>query len=317
MKTQPRYSDACLTDNIHAVVFFDTAVQFSLDEVVAALNEKHGEIGWSLGSSDSVEIDTAAPVLAALHCRAHRTNCEVGFSSVPGRMQGDLSVPVKRSTLFTGAEAAVEFHQSYLCITANSTAPAKADRFVAAAIVTCVSALFAANPNCLGIYFPSADLISSPEQWRRAASVAALGEWPLESWVSFHISRVHNSEAAPPEYSCGSIGLVSFTGHEVSFPLAPVTPPLAAKQVYGACYLLLKNADPFKDGEFIAINAEDDDRHLLLRHLDEGAFGAQSDTWMLIHPDSSLAKDTHFGTERVPDASNTARIKAKHSSKIV
>lgn len=315
MTSHSRYSDACLNDSVHAVVLFDAPVTFSPADVIGALNERYKDAGWITETTEA--LDTAAPILAGIAGRSGGQNVEIGFSSVPGPLQADLSVPVKRSTLFSGAAEAVNRHKSYLCVTATPPGRDKRDRFIAAAEVTKIAALFAENQSCLGVYFPSADLISAPEDWVKAAAVAAMDEWPLESWISFHISRVHDSEAQPPEYSCGSIGLVSFTGQEVSFPLAPVDATLAVKQVFGACYLLLKNDSPLVDGEFIEMSDTDDPRHILIRHLSEGAFGAQSDTWLLIHPDSALTRDANFGTAQVPERSGLPKSGTKASTKLM
>ena len=317
MSKQQRYSETSLTETVHAVVFFDTSVQFDLRELADALTRKSNAGNWSVDPAADPVADTEKQVLTSLMCRAGSVESRVTLSALPGPFESDLTVPIRRSRLFDGAEDAVACHQSYICISTDPRSTSRADRYAATARVTIVAGLFAAMANCVAVYFPTADLISAPTQWKEAATVTEMGEWPLESWITLHLSRVHNSEAAPPEYSCGSIGLVSFIGHEVSFPLAPVDPVMAAKQVYGACYLLLKNNDPFADGDFIAFSDPDGERHLLVRHIQEGQFGAQSDTWMLIHPDSALSDDALFGTKRLPENSRIAKTAAKHSGKIV
>jgi len=210
----------------------------------------------------------------------------VEITALPGPLPGTLEVPINRSKLFKGAANAVASHRSYLCVSAESSGLRLSERFTAAQHVSCVAAFFAAMNPALGVFFPSADQIVSPKGWDEAASIAHLDEWPVEHWVSYHLSKVHQAEARAPEYSCGSIGVAAFNGHEIAFPLARVSPEDAAKAVCGAVYLLTSGTDLFSPAA--TLDLEDGHAPLRVRYLKEGEHGAQTRTWLLIHPTSRL-----------------------------
>lgn len=279
------FGAAQLTQDVECYVLFDAPLQFAMADVLDGLRQVYPNFKWDGEEADAV-FDTTDLVHTRLKASGRSGHVMVEITALPGRLPGRLDVPIARSKLFPNAADAVARHQSYLCISAKSQGSSLTERFFAAAHVTCVSALFAAMETTQAVFYPSADMLLKPENWLEAAATAHLEEWPIEHWVSFHLSKVHRAEARPPEFSCGSLGMAAFTGQEVAFPLAPVAPADAAKAVCGAVYLLSTGGDLFSRAS--ALDLDDGYPPLAIRHLEEGAHGAQTDTWLLVHPLSRL-----------------------------
>ena len=67
----------------------------------------------------------------------------------------------------------------------------------------------------------------------------------------------------------------------------------------GAIYLLLECGNEFHDSDTLGM--EHSDMRLRIRFMPEGQH-AQVDTWVLIHPKSSLDETEHFGDRTRPPA---------------
>ncbi len=203
---------------------------------------------------------------------------------------------VGRAADFPQAQQVLQVHDTYVSFSVKSKSTNLADRYKAARALTCLTAVAARHSNCIGVLFPSGDIIASPEQWYQAAQQTQTNNWPIFRWISFQPARVINN-AGQPEWSCGSVGLAAFLGHEMAFPAAPVAPDIPARYVYGAIYLQLERGNRFKDSDTLSV--EEGAETLRVRFMAEGSM-AQTDTYVLLHPTCSVNELEVFGERTVP-----------------
>ena len=91
--------------------------------------------------------------------------------------------------------------------------------------------------------------------------------------------------------------MAAFNGHEVGFASAPVEPAYAVASVQSAMYLLLAGGNRFKDADTIGV--EGSDERLRIRFKPEGP-QVQTDSWILLHPSSSIDELAVFGERKTP-----------------
>lgn len=206
---------------------------------------------------------------------------------------------IQHAVHFPQAQQVLEEHDYYISFSCNSNGRDLASRFKAARAITCVTASALKLLPCTGVLFPSSDIITSPEIWYDSAVTASKNSWPLTGWVSYG-KNMHQTAAGTIESSCGSIGVAAFMGCELAFSAAAVDMQTAVRYVMGACYLLLERGNEFVDSDTLA--SEGGGESIRIRFAPEGMLGAQTDTYVLIHPKSSVNEMDVFGERSRPPA---------------
>ena len=298
--TQQRYSEERLEDGFEVHLLFSEPLQFRLTDVVKAIEDEFPSLGnWNNFLGDLV-YDTSQVVIGLLENEASSELSAVIFSSFPGKLDAGnhYDVAINRALGFPGARQAMDNHASYLSIMVSSKKTDLASRFKAARLVTCVSAVIAADPTCSAVLFPSGDVIASPQDWYEGAKSAAKNEWPLTTWFSYQPTPYAPvTPDGPPQFAWGSIGMAAFNGQEVNFASAPLDPAEGYTYVLGALHLLLSGGNTFRDGDTIGI--EDSNEKIRVRFLKEGP-DSQTDAWVLMHPASKLDEMAIFGEREMP-----------------
>jgi hypothetical protein len=312
--TPQRHSEKRLQDAFTAYVPFTEPLRFRPSEILAAVREDYPGLFWT----DTLQFDLPITVgqvgLGVLHPGTSEGNEPLfaSFSSFPGPIALDLAHQFHASRLtFPDAPAAVARHRCYLSITVPSVDSSLAARFDAARRVTCLAAVFARLSICVAVYFPSSDQIVRPTDWVGAAARGMRAELPIPAWVSIYVNPMPDGQTPVP-VSAGSIGLAAFTGHEVIVPLARVEPKDAAMWVFALAKMLVEHAHVYRDSDTVGV--EGDDLKLRIRHCPEGRQGMQTDTWVLLHPTSTVDEITMFGARSnqpaPPGVDNTRRSDA-------
>jgi hypothetical protein len=296
MAEELRYSEKRLKDGFTAYVLLTEPLAFRPSEILAAVREDFPGLAWT----DRLEADlpfTAGEVsLGVLFPDRDETNepSVVQFASFPGRCDVDWDHVVAQSHLANPRAAdAVARHVCWLSIRLDSVDSTLAARFDAARRVTCLAAVFARLPICLGIYFPSSDSIVTPAAWIEAASSAMRAEVAFPAWVSFYVNAVPDGRQPVP-VTVGTIGMAAFLGHEVVLPLARTEPAEAAKWVYGAVRLLIERGHIFRDSNTLGVDGEGEVK-LRIRHATEGMMELQTDHWVLLHSATTIDEMAVFG----------------------
>ncbi len=290
-----RYSDKRLREGFTAYVLLTEPLAFRPSEVLAAVREDYPGLDWT----DRLEADlpfTAGEVsLGVLFPDCDETNepSLVQFASLPGRCDVDWDHVVAQSFLANpGAADAVARHQCWLSIHLESVDATLAARFDAARRVTCLAAVFARLPICLGVYFPSADVLATPAGWIGASEQAMRAEVPIPCWVSLYVNQMPDGRHPTP-VTVGTIGMAAFLGHEVVMPLARVPAGDAAMWVFGAVKLLIERGHVFRDSNTLGF--EEGAEKLRIRHAIEGMMDLQTDHWVLLHSTSAVDEIAVFG----------------------
>ncbi|MEO1292280.1 MAG: hypothetical protein AAFV62_05530 [Pseudomonadota bacterium] len=310
-----RYSDQRMADDFTVYILLSETLQFDPAEIVAAFNEDFpglAEISVSIGGENGGKhdgeggrgslFDTGDVSIAMLQHGGARGEERVTLISGPTRFDADLTAAYARAHLFRDAKAVVDASASFLSVSVSGTKGAAANlasRYRQARLATCLSAVFAKLPICTAVYFPSGDVIARPEMWVKAAETAAQDQWPLGEWFSYEINLQADRPDGRPTFSCGLVGMAAFNGHEVALASAPVGPDVATQYVMGAAYLLLAGGSVFKDSDTIGLDGSG--LQLRIRLLPEGV-QAQTDTWILVHPESPLDEAALFGAQTHPPA---------------
>ena len=289
-----RYSDKRLEDDFTVYLMFEEPLEFASREVLDAVTEDFPHMaGWRESVTDPFQVKTTAePVLGILE-HAGIGDASTGrdrrmlMTGRPGPLDLDFETMFRRAITFPEAREAVARHRSHLCVSIKATGADLAARFVAARDLNCLTAVFAKLPICTAVYFPAGDVIARPEAWVRAAERASVDEWPLDTWISYELTPIRTG-APKPCFSCATIGMAAFNGHEAHFMPAPVEPADAWSWAHGATWLLLAGGNVFTDGDTAGVDGGED--KMRLRHVAEGreaapGFCPQTDTWLLFHPD--------------------------------
>jgi len=291
-----RFSEKRMQEAFSAVVLFNGPLQFRISDVFAAGEKEFPELirpHPDLASAmDDPLYDTAAkipmaPMMLADECSASVVNI---FSLTGGRFPDAQDTAIRSAITFPEAQQAWDDHKSYLYISAGGPNADLVDRFRAAQLTSAVAALFASDPTCVGVLFPTGDVIVSPQEWQQAARIAAEGYWPLAQWISFRLSGQKLANGV--HFGCQSIGMAAFNGFESHFAMAPVEPAEAASYAYSVCHMLLDGGSAFMDSDTMGV--ENSDEQIRIRLLQEGA-KVQTDTWVLLHPQSPIDEKSVFG----------------------
>lgn len=299
MAAGERYSEKRLKDGFTAMLLLRAPLSFRLGELTAAIEAEFPRLGkWrSLMGDRPVRTDDVFTMAPLQPDEGGGQWVNLIGNKVERAPLDHYRSAVSRARGFAGAEAALRDHTHYLSISANSRDQGLAERYRAARLVTCVAAVLAEDPDCLAVLFPSGDVIASTEAWRAGAREAHDDKWPLAIWTSLELTVFQNTTTNRREVACGGVGMAAFNGHEVCFPSAPVEPLYAAKFVYCAMAIILERGHVFRDSDTIGV--ENGDERLRIRLLKEGE-KAQTDTWVILHPKSSINELATFGDRSLP-----------------
>ncbi|MEM9046467.1 MAG: hypothetical protein AAGC81_17430 [Pseudomonadota bacterium] len=340
-----RYSDQRLKANFFATVLFDNRLDFTSEEIIAAAQEDFPALDWSYNFvMPGLHSSKPEVLLSPINGNGWIGNVARmpgPFVGTKAYMEDCTAQGIVRSHIidedgykrllhtsrlvFPEADGAVQRSVEHLDVSAWSTDELPADedqrlahRFREARRMTCLSAVFAKLPIATAVYLPSADLLIKPEEWVRAATQALMEEWPFESWIQFDVQK-GAVESGPVLNSASTIGMAAFNGHELYLDYCALDAKQAATQVWGAAWLLLAGGNRFKDGDTIGF--EEDSLKLRMRHCVEGQFGAQTDRWILFHPEGYRKDTDMFGeTESQPPppgVDNSIRPKESFLSRIL
>jgi hypothetical protein len=302
MADAERYSDKRLKDGFYAYILLSEPLQFRTGEILAAVREDYPSLVWTdslnmdtpfdtsqfgLGVFFSQKTDVPEPSMTRLTC-------------IPGKLQVNWDDILWKSR-FTNPQgkAAVAAHVNHLCISLESVDSSLAARFDAARRLTCMAAVFAKLPTCLGVYFPSADQLVTPENWAKAADTALKAEFPSLQWMSLAVNRFAGPDDTEMT-TVNTIGLAAFTGTEVVMAKTKLPPAEAVKWVHAAAVMLVELGHKFVDGDTLGPEGQPD--RVRLRFAKEGLHGMQTDCWFLIHPDSAVDEFELFGERSRPPA---------------
>lgn len=303
MEAPPRYSDKRLADSFTAYILFSEPLQGSGAEVLEAAREDYPEIAWPETLLADCKIDTQGVSMVVDFDGGADTGAIYLLGS-PGPLDVDLSEMIEKSAHVTGRDAArriVTTHTDHLSIVVHGLPgdSSVAARFAAARKMACLTGVLAKLPTALGVYFPSADLILTPERWLRGVDLARKGELPLSEWLATVWSMGEDTDGGEL-WSASTIGLAAFTGHEINVPRAPVEPAVIG-DITGAVARMLVEADHmFRDSD--TVGGEDDPLKWRIRHLPEASDGPQTDTWVLLHPEADVDEEGVFGPRSLPPA---------------
>lgn len=299
IETSKSYSRKRLEDAFNIYVMLSDSLEFTVAEVMQAVAEDYPTLPRHAGAfvGDGT-INTAGAGLAFLSWT--ETDPLVMFMTPPQGGEGGIDWPtvVQKSRFqFPDAAQMVERHQTLLCISVHSRGTSYAERFEAARLMTCIGAVFARLQDCLGVYFPSADMIIPPATWVDAADEAVAGRLPVMQWINLQANLVPDGKTPVP-VTASTIGLAAFLGCEVAVILARIPPGEAVKIVYAACKLLGEYGHRFRDSD--TFGPEDDEVRYRIRFQSEGLHGAQTDVWVLLHPTFPHDDVALFGPRLLP-----------------
>ncbi|MEM1300706.1 MAG: DUF4261 domain-containing protein [Pseudomonadota bacterium] len=297
-------SERMLSEAITAYVLFSEPVDFTLGEIAGALAEDYPALqGWKSmldGAMDDRLINTDDAPLGALTRDGGEMLLFSGTKGpFPGPLGDDIGPAVRNTKGFPDVEQVVANHRSYLSISCDwGKKTDLASRFLAAQMVTCVSALFAKLPVCVGVYYWNAEHIVPPDRWVAAAESAAAEEWPLVDWVSFQIVGAPGTGTLEHNAGCLTRGMSAFNGHEISVTTAPMTPADVVLMATGAMWQLLAGGHVFKDGD--TTGREGSGEKIKIRYQPEEHPKSLLPVWVLFPENSPVDHETEYGqTESV------------------
>lgn len=302
-----RYSEKRLRDDLTLYVLLSETLEFRTGEIVQALREDYPQLSWSDLFSDTGNSGDGAdfPIKTGefamgvvLGERDENAPPYVHFGSMPGRcdVQWEPILDLSRHT-FPTAKSAVGRHQGYLMISLGSVDSTLEARFDAMRRLTCIGAMFARLPICLGIYNPGADLLVAPQDWIDAADTALAAKVPLAQWISLGVTAVPDGQDPPP-VTVQSIGFAAFAGREVCMPMVRMPPGDAAKWVHLVIRLIMEYGHKLHDSD--TVGPDDGAEKVRVRHWPEGYQGAQTDMWALVHAKTTLNEQDAFGPRSRP-----------------
>ena len=291
-----RNSGKRLKDSFCVSLLFSEPLQFSLREVAEAVAEDYpavGRLGADINPSDG--LNTGDVTALGVLMPKDAPECQiVTFTSLKGPLPiGSFNTAFQRLIAPDRREQMtrlVRSHVSHLSITCGSQERDLGSQFLAARMATCIAAVFAKLPICQAVHYPSANMITTPDEWVKGADQAAAAEWPLDIWMSWIFLGDEREIEGRPWVGCHSDGMAAFNGHEVCLRPAPVPPQQVLMSVYGPVYLLLAGGNEFHDGDTYGL--EGTDEKIRMRLVEEGLpilpgdHKAQTDTWVMFHPDA-------------------------------
>jgi hypothetical protein len=302
MAAPERYSDKRLKDGFYAYILLSESLQFRTGEILAAVREDYPSLVWTDSLNMDTPFDTNSFGLGVFFSQKSDVPepSMTRLTSVRGRLEVNWDDILWKSRLTNpDGKAAVAAHVNYLCVSLESVDSSLAARFDAARRMTCMAAVFAKLPTCLGVYFPSADLLVTPADWVTAADTALKAEFPSLQWMSLAVNGFKDAGQADL-VTVNTIGLAAFTGTEIVMPKTRLPAGDAAKWVHAAAVMLVELGHKFVDGDTLGPEGSPD--RVRLRFSKEGQHGMQTDTWVLFHPNCALDEFEMFGERSRPPA---------------
>lgn len=304
------YSQKRLEDAFSIYLLLSEPMEFAIAEVMEAVATDYPTVPLPTGAVIGSRILNSVGMEFAF-LQPDRQDMSLVFRACARPYPNDLdweTMVSKSRHIFPDAALAVERRESMLCISVYSVGTALAERFEAARLMTCIGAVFAKLPNCLGVYFPSADMILPPKAWVAAADEAVAGKFPVIQWINLQATPVPD-EKRPVPVTASSIGLAAFLGCEVVVYLARIPPHEALTMAFAACLMLAQMGHRFRDSDTFGM--EDSDEKYRIRFQGEGVHGVQTDVWALLHPSFPIDEVEMFGPRLLrpppPGIQNTQR----------
>lgn len=274
---------------------------FRVAEVAEALREDYPELGtwddplWGGADNPGYSVtrvcNTAAISFGAL--TEPRTRMMMTFISTPGPLQMDLTAAIELSKGFPGAREAVLRHRSQFTISIKTETTDLGARFLAAQALTCVAAVFARMPNCLGVFFSTAQLLLSSESCVDAAEKAVQLQWPFLNWIALRMMPI----TAPDNTLLGcrvhTSGLSAFLGCELDFAPAPVPPEVAVKWCLAGMHMLLAGGHVFQDGS--TCGDPQDELGLVRMRFQPESSELPVDVWKMFHNTTPIDHEKELG----------------------
>ena len=183
-----RNSGKRLKDSFCVSLLFSEPLQFSLREVAEAVAEDYpavGRFGADINPSDA--LNTGDVTALGVLMPKDAPECQVvTFTSLKAPLPiGSFNTALQRLIAPDRREQMtrlVRSHVSHLSITCGSQERDLGSQFLAARMATCIAAVFAKLPICQAVHYPSANMITTPDEWVKGADQAAAAEWPLDIW---------------------------------------------------------------------------------------------------------------------------------------
>ena len=176
----PLRSDTLPSTPVTAYLLFESPVQFTLDEVVAATSEAYPSVTLRDDRNLGMSYDTSMPVVAALHAEVEGGHAQLSIAGLPGRLSGDLKSQIDRAGEdFPQAGKAVSGHTDHLSISVQHGTPDGPIRSAALRVMVCVAAVLAAKGGATAAYIAEIDRLIDPAALRGAADRAAAGDNPF------------------------------------------------------------------------------------------------------------------------------------------
>ena len=295
-----RYSEKRVSESFTAYVLFSEPLRATQKEVFEAVAEDYPGVDWSTEQIGSDIIDTREPTVSTdLGSfgigEGKETRGMTSFIGMPGRCDIDWGPIIGKSCLiFPEGKQAVDRHTDHLGITVHSAKDntSMAARFDAARRMTCIAAVFAKLPTCVGVYFPNGDTLVKPENWVRAAETAMKGEVPVMEWITLWFQRYGTPENTT-HVSGSTVGLAAFNGHEISIPACKLPVEDVAKWLIGIVRMQIEADHKFQDSD--TLGHEPGDKLFRIRHVTEGQHEAQTDQWIFLHQTCEIDEMKMFG----------------------
>lgn len=281
-----RYSEKRLAEDFTIYVLFSDHLEAARGEIKSALQEDFPGLDWTYTDLSPAPLNTRD---VSMGVWAHQgSNASVKFIGMPGRCEVNWPDAIAKSRqIFPDAEAAVARHTDHIGISVSARDQTVEARFEAARRLTCIGAVLAELPITLGVFFPNADLIVSPERWCEAAQSAMAVKVPVFEWIALVPIQVTEEY-----WTVSTIGLAAFNGHEIVVPLIRDV-KLAAHWATATAAMLLESDHVFADGDTAGVEGEG--KPVRIRHVKEGMLGAQTDQWHLIHETSAIDEKSVYG----------------------
>lgn len=302
------------TPRFDLYLMFSDGLQFSSAEIAEAVLEDFPglDIFDSARLSIPLECDTDAVIpMAPIFLGATGADATfVNMMRLPGYGTWDPNGVQPRQMIACqdiDLKAALGRNKSYLCISVSAKGRGLEDCFRAARLVSCVGAVFAKLPICLGAYWEPGDHFLSPKGICEMADMALRGEWPVQKWIGLGLGAMGTDKEGRVWSSGATLGLSRFTGYEMQQVAAPFDLQTTVATLYTAAWLPLTSGNRYADGDTCGVEGGDDADKMRLRWLPKGAHAKSQkqpplphDTFIMIHPDSPFDEAAFFGTPRGP-----------------
>ena len=168
MADPARYSDKRLKDSFTAYVLLSDPLQFHFPEIWAAVRQDYLGLAWAFTVEVAPPFDSATMSMGThfgdTTAAAGARHGLINFLSTPDPLGIDTESLIQKSRFaFPDARHAIAAHRSVFSVSVGSVDDMIAARFDAARRMTCLTAIFAKLPTCLG------DLLSQcgPDPCRR------------------------------------------------------------------------------------------------------------------------------------------------------